>query len=108
VGQTLTVTIEKGRKFIGFKSLPSNTQFFITLSAFSQSLKTNSLKAMESFSLSERLNFNVKASELRLDNYQNIELCVIIVFSNGKKLLHSIKMIEWRFLLTYGSLNFDI
>lgn len=45
---------------------------------------------------------------LKSDNSENLELIVVVVIDGNKKWIYSIKFIEWRFVLVYGSLNIDI
>ncbi len=45
---------------------------------------------------------------LKSDNNENLELIVIAIIDGDRKIVYSIKFIEWRFVLVYGSLNIDI
>ena len=51
---------------------------------------------------------NLKTAMLKSDNSENLELIIVVAIEGGNKWVYSIKFIEWRFVLVYGSLNIDI
>lgn len=54
------------------------------------------------------MTFKVKSANLKAKNSQGLELAVVILQNNGRKDLYAIKLVEWRHLLCYGHIEFDI
>lgn len=45
---------------------------------------------------------------MKSENNENLELMVIAVNQKDKKMLYSLKLVEWRFALAFGSLSVDL
>lgn len=54
------------------------------------------------------MTINLKTNQLKSDNNENLELVVMAVKPGDKKVIYSLKLIEWRFVLSYGSLAIDL
>ena len=51
---------------------------------------------------------HLKTNQLKSDNSQNLELMIMAVKPGDKKMIYSLKLVEWRFVLSYGSLSVDL
>ena len=51
---------------------------------------------------------NLKTSHLKTINDQNLELIMMAVKAGDKKVIYALKLVEWRFVLAYGSLSVDL
>ena len=85
----------------------SKASFFLTVEGFNQKSRTATYPAADNFTLSEHLNLKLDSSALKADNSTPLELRVIVE-SGGRKGLYALKLVEWRFVLAFGSLSVDI
>ena len=84
------------------------SSFYFVLSGFSQKVRSASYPTAENFAISEKLTVNLKTSDLKSDNREGLELIVMAVRPGDKKVIYSLKLVEWRFVLAYGSLSIDL
>ena len=66
---SLGLTITKGRKFKTMMEFKRPVQFYFTLAAFGQKVKSSRYEAAENFSLLEKMTLNLKTNQLKADNH---------------------------------------
>lgn len=106
--KSLTLKIIRGRAFVDMIHYSKDTIFTISVCFQNKRYRTAPISVgLEPF-IGEAFDMRLDKTSLNVENNQPIELAVTVWNANSTRTIYAAKQIEWRFVLAYGSINFDV
>lgn len=88
--------------------LPKSTLFTISVCFQNRRYKTAPIPTSVEPFIGEAFEMKFDKTALSIDLNQMIELTVTLWHADGKRTIYAVKQIEWRFVLAFGSIGFDV
>lgn len=106
--KSLLLKITRGRAFVDLLELPKSTVFTLSVCFQNKRYKTAPIPASVEPFVGESFEMRFDKSALTIDLNQMIELTVTVWHGDGSRSIYAVKQIEWRFVLAFGSISFDV
>lgn len=88
--------------------MPKSTVFTVSVCFQNKRYRTSPIPVSVEPFIGESFEMRFDKSSLSIDLKQMIELTVTIWKSDGSREIYAVKQIEWRFVLAFGSISFDV